>query len=106
MKNLIILCFLVCVFQLSLSEVRAQSLPDSSMRKINAFRGFYENLGKVYPADSTITVRQAVIAGVTAYWFNKAKLSEKKLVVYYTVGYIPMVILMLTVRCFPICRNL
>lgn len=91
MKTLLKLCFLLSVFQMGILTVMAQSIPDSAMQKIYGFRAFYESLGKVYPADSTITVSETEIAGVKSYWFNQGQLKQKSLVVYlhggvYTYG--------------------
>jgi monoterpene epsilon-lactone hydrolase len=91
MKTLLKLCFLLSMFHFSISTVNAQGIPDSTMQNINSFRAFYESLGKVYPADSTITVGATEIAGVESYWFNQSQLTEKNIVIYlhggvYTYG--------------------
>lgn len=83
MNRLIKLCILLSIFQLN---VNAQSIPDSTMQKINSFRAFYETLGKVYPPDSTVSVNETTIAGIKSYWFNLNLLSQKKLVVYLHGG--------------------
>jgi monoterpene epsilon-lactone hydrolase len=98
MNRLIKLCLLLSIFQLS---VNAQSIPDSTMQKINSFRAFYETLGKVYPPDSTVSVNETTIAGIKSYWFNLNLLSQNKLVVYlhggvYTYGNINAYRAMLT----------
>jgi hypothetical protein len=47
MKRALKLYFLLNAFLLSFSVVNAQSIPDSTIQKINGFRAFYETLGKV-----------------------------------------------------------
>lgn len=101
MNRILKLCFLLSMFQLSISAINAQSIPDSTMQKINRFRTFYETLGKVYPPDSTVSVNETTIAGIKSYWFNLNLLSQKKLVVYlhggaYTYGNINAYRAMLT----------
>ena len=101
MNRILKLCFLLSMFQLSISAINAQSIPDSTMQKINRFRTFYETLGKVYPPDSTVSVNETTIAGIKNYWFNLNLLSQKKLVVYlhggaYTYGNINAYRAMLT----------
>jgi epsilon-lactone hydrolase len=80
MSRILKLYCLLSIFLLSISAVNAQSVPDSTVQKINGFRAFYETLGKVYPQDSTITVSATEIAGVKSYWFNQNQLTEKNIV--------------------------
>lgn len=82
MSRILTLCFLLSIFQLSISAVNAQSIPDSTMQKINGFRAFYETLGKAYPQDSTITVSATEIAGVKSFWFKQDQLTQKNIVIY------------------------
>lgn len=101
MTRTIKLGVILSIFQLNLSAVNAQSIPDSTMQKINGFRTFYETLGKVYPPDSTITVNETETAGVKGYWLNQSRLTEKNLVIYlhggvYTYGNIHAYRTMLT----------
>ncbi|MCS3799004.1 alpha/beta hydrolase fold domain-containing protein [Niastella sp. OAS944] len=91
MSRALKLYFLLSIFQLSISVVDAQTVPDSTIQKINGFRAFYETLGKAYPPDSTITVIGEEIAGVKSYWFNQDQLTQKNIVIYlhggvYTYG--------------------
>jgi monoterpene epsilon-lactone hydrolase len=90
-RLLLKLYFLLSVFQLSLSSINAQSIPDSTMQKINGFRAFYETLGKVYPPDSTISIDATEIAEVKSYWFNQNMVNQKHIIIYlhggvYTYG--------------------
>ena len=101
MSRILKLYFLLSIFHVSISAVNAQNIPDSTMQKINGFRGFYETLGKVYPPDSTITVNATEIAGVKSYWFNQNQLTQKNIVIYlhggvYTYGNINAYRAMLT----------
>ena len=86
MSRILKLYLLLSTFQLSISAVNAQNIPDSTMQKIYGFRSFYETLGKVYPADSTITVSATEIAGVNSYWFNQNQLTQKNIVIYLHGG--------------------
>lgn len=91
MSRLLKLYFLLSIFQLSVSAINAQSIPDSAMQKINGFRAFYETLGKAYSPDSTIIISATEVAGVKSYWFNQNQLSQKNIVIYlhggvYTYG--------------------
>lgn len=67
MKTAIKLYFLVSTFLLTISSTYAQSIPDSTMQKINGFRAFYETLGKAYPPDSSVSVTEAAIAEINGY---------------------------------------
>ncbi len=86
MKNLLKLHFLLSAFLLGLTGAYAQSIPDSTMQKINGFRAFYETLGNAYPADSTINVAETEIAGVKSYWFNQSLINQKHLIIYLHGG--------------------
>jgi monoterpene epsilon-lactone hydrolase len=95
------LYFLLNIFLLSFSGVNAQSIPDSTMQKINGFRAFYETLGQVYQSDSTISVTETEIAGVKSYWFNQNLINQKHIIIYlhggvYTYGNIKAYHAMLT----------
>jgi monoterpene epsilon-lactone hydrolase len=91
MSSVLKLYFLLSIFQLSISAIHAQNIPDSTIQKIHGFRAFYETLGKVYPPDSSITVSATEIAGVKSYWYNQNQLTQKNIVIYlhggvYTYG--------------------
>jgi hypothetical protein len=47
MKTAIKRYFLLSTLLLSIPGAYAQSVPDSTMQKINGFRAFYETLGRV-----------------------------------------------------------
>lgn len=84
MKQASKLYFIILLLCSSISN--AQSIPDSSMQKIKGERAFYETLGKIYPADSTVTVKETTIAGVKSYWFNEKLLDQKEIVIYLHGG--------------------
>jgi monoterpene epsilon-lactone hydrolase len=91
MKTAIKRFFLLSTLLLSLPGAYAQSLPDSTMHKINGFRAFYETLGKSYPPDSTVSVTETAIAGIKSYWFNQSLINQKHIIIYlhrgvYTYG--------------------
>ena len=91
MKKALIVSSLIGILQLGFPGVNAQSIPDSTMQKINGFRGFYETLGQAYPKDSSIAEEATEIAGVKTYWFNQKQLSQKNIIIYlhggvYTYG--------------------
>ncbi|HKO79837.1 MAG TPA: alpha/beta hydrolase [Chitinophagaceae bacterium] len=91
MKKTLIVSFFISILQLGFSALNAQSIPDSTMQKINGFRAFYETLGRAYPKDSTITEEATEIAGVKSYWFNQKQLSQQNIIIYlhggvYTYG--------------------
>jgi len=71
MKTPLKVYLLASTLLLSLISINAQSLPDSTMQKINGFRAFYETLGNAYPADSTVSITETTIAGVKSFWFNQ-----------------------------------
>lgn len=85
-------CFLLSIVVPIFSGAQAQqSIPDSTMQKINGFRTIYETMGKAYPPDSTVSVDATEIAGVKSYWFNQNLLNQKHLIIYlhggvYTYG--------------------
>ncbi|MBO9727093.1 MAG: alpha/beta hydrolase [Chitinophaga sp.] len=99
--NKILKLYFLSLLLLNMSTVNAQSIPDSTMEKINGFRAFYETLGKAYPVDSSISESVTTIAGIKSYWFNQNLLSQKNIVIYlhggiYTYGNINAYRAMLT----------
>ena len=78
--------FIISIFLLCYAVANAQSIPDSTMQKINGERAFYETLGKIYPADSTVSVNETNIAGVKSYWFNEKLLDQKQIIIYLHGG--------------------
>jgi monoterpene epsilon-lactone hydrolase len=75
------------MFLLSISTVKAQnSIADSTMTKISQERAFYETLGKIYPADPSVTVSETKIAGVKSYWFNENLINQKQIIIYLHGG--------------------
>lgn len=78
---------LVSIFQLSILSANAQSkVADSTMAKITHERAFYETLGKIYPADNSVAVKETTIAGVKSYWFNEDLTDQKQIIVYLHGG--------------------
>ncbi len=92
MKNILKIVVLLAVFQLTTSiNVNAQAITDSTMRKIDEFRTFYETLGKVYLPDNSVSIKETTISGVKSYWLNQELLNQKEIIVYlhggvYTYG--------------------
>lgn len=91
MKNIFKFVVMLAMFQLTNTNVNAQAIADSTMQKINDFRAFYETLGKVYPPDNTVSIKETTISGVKSYWFNQELLNQKEIIVYlhggvYTYG--------------------
>lgn len=91
MKTAIKRYFLLSTLLLAFPGAYAQSLPDSTMQKINGFRAFYETLGRAYPPDSSISVTETAIAGIKSYWFNQSLINQKHIIIYlhggvYTYG--------------------
>jgi acetyl esterase/lipase len=86
MSRILKLYFLLSILFVSISAVNAQTIPDSTMQKINGFRAFFETLGKLYPIDSTITETATEIAGVKGYWFNQNQLAQKSIIIYLHGG--------------------
>jgi acetyl esterase/lipase len=72
---------------LIITSAAAQSIvADSTMAKITQERAFYETLGKIYPAESSVTVNETTIAGVKSYWFNENLIKQKHIIVYLHGG--------------------
>jgi epsilon-lactone hydrolase len=91
MKNTFKIVVMLAMLQLTTTTVKAQSIADSTMQKINDFRAFYETLGNVYPPDTTVAINDTTISGVKGYWFNQNMLNKKKIIIYlhggvYTYG--------------------
>ena len=80
------LYFLISISMLSISFVNAQGIPDSTLQKVKGERAFYETLGKLYPADSSVAVTETTIAGVKSYWFNESLLNQKEIIIYLHGG--------------------
>lgn len=86
MKTPLKMYLLLSILLLSLISINAQSLPDSTMQKINGFRAFYETLGNAYPADSTVSITETTIAGVKSFWFNQSSTNQKHIIIYLHGG--------------------
>lgn len=91
MKNIFKIVMMLAVFQLNSTTVNAQTIADSTMQKITEFRAFYETLGKAYPPDSTVNIKETTISGVKSYWLNQDLLNQGEIIVYlhggvYTYG--------------------
>jgi monoterpene epsilon-lactone hydrolase len=57
MKQLMNISLMLMLLQLPFSAVTAQAVQDSRIQKMIAGeRAFYETLGNIYPAESTVTV--------------------------------------------------
>ena len=79
--------FLVSMSLVSLLSANAQSkIADSTMTKIYKERAFYETLGKIYPEDNSVSVKEETIAGVKSYWFNENLINQKQIIVYLHGG--------------------
>lgn len=79
--------FSISVSLLSITSLNAQNkIADSTMTKITQERVFYETLGKIYPADNSVTVNETTIAGVKSYWFNENLIDQKQIIVYLHGG--------------------
>jgi acetyl esterase/lipase len=80
-------CFLARILQFGLTSISAQSkVTDSTMTKITQERAFYETLGKIYPADNSVAVKETTIAGVKTYWFNENLINQKQIIIYLHGG--------------------
>lgn len=77
---------ILILFQLSYSALKAQSVADSTLQMIAGERAFYETLGKIYPAESSVSITESSIGGVKAYWFNQNLISEKHIVIHLHGG--------------------
>mgnify|MGYP001806318496 CR=1 FL=1 len=86
MSRILKLYLLLSILFVNISTVNAQTIPDSTMQKINGFRAFFETLGKLYPIDSTITETATETAGVKGYWFHQEQLIQKTIVIYLHGG--------------------
>jgi acetyl esterase/lipase len=86
MKHSLKIFLMLILFQLSYSRLNAQSVADSTLQMIVGERAFYETLGKIYPAESSVTVAETSIAGVKAYWFNQNLTSQKHIVIHLHGG--------------------
>ena len=87
MNILFKLCLSLSMFLTGITIVNAQStIADSTMTKIAQERAFYETLGKIYPADSSVKVNETTIAGVKSFWFNENLINQKHIIVYLHGG--------------------
>ena len=87
MKTMFKLRFLAIMSLLGATSVNAQTkVADSTMTKISQERAFYETLGKIYPADNSVAVKETTVAGVKSYWFNEDLISKKHIIVYLHGG--------------------
>jgi monoterpene epsilon-lactone hydrolase len=86
MKHSLKIFLMLILFQLSYPKLNAQSVADSTLQMIVGERAFYETLGKIYPAESSVTVAETSIAGVKAYWFNQNLTSQKHIVIHLHGG--------------------
>lgn len=86
MKHSLKFFLVLILFQSLYAELNAQSVADSTLQKIVGERAFYETLGKIYPAESSVPVNETTIAGVKAYWFNQDLTSQKHIVIHLHGG--------------------
>lgn len=86
MKHSLKFFLVLILFQSLYTELNAQSVADSTLQKIAGERAFYETLGKIYPAESSVPVNETTIAGVKAYWFNQDLTSQKHIVIHLHGG--------------------
>lgn len=86
MKHSLKFFLVLILFQSLYAELNAQSIADSTLQKIAGERAFYETLGKIYPAESSVPVNETTIAGVKAYWFNQDLTSQKHIVIHLHGG--------------------
>jgi len=87
MNTIFKLCFSLSIFLIGIKSVNAQStIADSTMTAITRERAFYETLGKIYPADSSVKVNETTIAGVKSFWFNENLINQKHIIVYLHGG--------------------
>jgi acetyl esterase/lipase len=86
MKTIIKIFLISILFLLSVMGLRAQSISDSTLKKIEQERAFFDGLGKIYPPDSSVPVTETTIAGIKTYWFNQALTHQKHIVIYLHGG--------------------
>ncbi|WP_178377155.1 alpha/beta hydrolase fold domain-containing protein [Chryseolinea serpens] len=86
MKQTLKIFLMGILVQLSYTGLTAQSIADSTLQKIGGERAFYETLGKIYPAEHSVTVTEATIAGVKSYWFNEGLTGQKHIIIYLHGG--------------------
>lgn len=58
----------------------------NKVSKVDKDRAFFDNLGKIYPADSSVNVTSESIEGVTCYWFTPENFDENKTIIYLHGG--------------------
>jgi monoterpene epsilon-lactone hydrolase len=86
MKQTLKIFLMGILFLLSYTGLTGQSIADSTLQKIGGERAFYETLGKIYPAEPSVTVTETTIAGVKSYWFNESLTNYKHIIIYLHGG--------------------
>ncbi len=59
---------------------------DTIINKVNAARASFNNLGNIYPADSSVDIVSESIEGVTCYWFTPENFDENETIIYLHGG--------------------
>lgn len=59
---------------------------DNLADKVKADRAFFNNLGNIYPADSSVKVTRESIEGVTCHWFTPDNFDENEIIIYLHGG--------------------
>jgi len=84
MKKLIVAIALL--FSNILSAQIKTTTMDSIINKVKGDRAYFDNLGNIYPADSTINIRNEQISGVACNWFTPQNIESDNIIIYLHGG--------------------
>ncbi len=81
MKQLIILFLTILT-----TTMKAQTISDTVLNKVNNDRQFFETLGEIYPVNNNVAVTQTTISGIKCFWFRPKNENKENIIVYLHGG--------------------
>ena len=66
--------------------MKAQSISETILNKVNHDRQFFETLGEIYPVNKNVSISEVTIGGVTCFWFHPKIEKGENIIVYLHGG--------------------
>lgn len=85
MKRLQIIVLSLLYLTAAIAQTKNDSM-NSILNKVNADRNFFNSLGNIYPANSSVDIASEPIDGVSCYWFVPDNFTEGNIVIYLHGG--------------------
>ena len=68
------------------TTMKAQTLTESIIDRVNNDRAFFETLGKTYPASPDVKISEMEISNVKCHWFQPPHIHAENIIVYLHGG--------------------